>query len=194
MIGSFVVAVLVFFSVIVVGWPAIMDYIKLLTSYLTKEHGHGSYPESMQNLRAVAQYLVSYSWARTLWLGLISLVLAAVLLLNASSGSNAESAAIQWIGNFVSGILIAPHFNAHDLTIVIVPVAFALKIFGDPVPAWLISSIVALGVYPLIALATGNILPPIVPVVLLAVLFFCVRRVRMVVNATDQPDKAMVST
>jgi hypothetical protein len=193
-IASFAVAALAFSSVVVVGWPAILDYIQLLTTYVTKEHGYGSYPESMQNLRAVAQYLVPYSWAPTLWFGLIAPVIAGLFLLNSSTGTYPRDTAVQWIGNLIAGILIAPHFNAHDLAILIVPAAFALKIFGEPVPTWLISSIMAVGVYPLIALAAGNVLPPVVPVVLLGVLFFCVRSVRTVAHSSDQRDKAIIST
>lgn len=177
-IASLAVTTLAVSSIVVVGWPAILDYMNLLTTYLTKEHGYGSYPESMQNLRAVAQYLVSYSWALKLWLVLVAPVVAAMFFLNARTGTDPKFATVQWIGNFIASVLVVPHFNAHDLAILIIPAAFALKIFGDPVPSWLIALMIATGVYPLVALATGNFLPPLVPVALLVILFFCARKVR----------------
>jgi hypothetical protein len=173
------------YSVMLVGWPAILEYIKLLNTYMTKEHGYGSYPESMQNLRAVAQYLVSYSWTAQLWIALIVPVVAGLCLLNAKLGADPTIAEVQWIGNFIAGVLIVPHFNAHDLAILIIPTAFALKHFGEPVPSWLILLVIAIGIYPLVALATGNHLPPLVPVVLSVILFWCVGFVRRVFAHTD---------
>jgi len=177
-IASIAAAALAVYSVVLVGWPAILEYIKLLNTYMTKEHGYGSYPESMQNLRALAQYLVSYSWAAPLWIALIVPVVAGLCLLNAKLGDDPNIAEVQWIGNFIAGVLIAPHFNAHDLAILIIPTAFALKHFGEPVPSWLILLVIPLGIYPLVALASGNHLPPLVPVVLSVILFRCVSFVR----------------
>jgi hypothetical protein len=171
------VAALASVSIVIVGWPAILEYIKLLTTYLTKEHGYGSYPESMQNLRAVAQYLVPYSWAPKLWLVLVAAVVPGIVLLNGRTDTESNFTVPRWIGNFVAAVLVAPHFNAHDLAVLIIPAALALKLFGDPVPTWLISLLIAIGVYPVLALATGNLLPPLVPAVLLLILFSCVRAV-----------------
>jgi len=185
LIASIMATALAVYSVMLVGWPAILEYIKLLNTYMTKEHGYGSYPESMQNLRAVAQYLVSYSWTAQLWIALIVPVVAGLCLLNAKLGADPTIAEVQWIGNFIAGVLIVPHFNAHDLAILIIPTAFALKHFGEPVPSWLILLVIAIGIYPLVALATGNHLPPLVPVVLSVILFWCVGFVRRVFAHTD---------
>jgi len=180
--------------VALVGWQAILEYMNLLNTYLTKERGYGSYPESMQNLRALAQYIVSYSWAPQLWLALIVPVVAAIFLLNAKLGTDPNIAVVQWIGNFIAAVLITPHFNAHDLAVLIIPTAFALKLFGDPVPSWLILLALAVGIYPLLALAFGNHLPPLVPVVLLVILFCCVRSVRRAVaHSVDRRPDAIVS-
>ncbi len=127
MIASITAAALAVFSVLLVGLPAILEYIKLLNTYMTKEHGYGSYPESMQNLRALAQYLVPYSWAAPLWIALTVPVVAGLCLLNAKLGDDSKIADVQWIGNFVAGVLITPHFNPHDLAVLIVPTAFAFK-------------------------------------------------------------------
>jgi hypothetical protein len=193
-IASATAMALAIFSVVLVGWQAILEYMNLLNTYLTKERGYGSYPESMQNLRALAQYLVSYSWAPKLWFALIVPVVAAIFLLNAKLGTDPNIAAVQWIGNFIAAVLITPHFNAHDLAVLIIPTAFALKLFGDPVPSWLILLALAVGIYPLLALAFGNHLPPLVPVVLLVILFCCVRSVRRAVaHSVDRRPDAIVS-
>jgi hypothetical protein len=187
-IASITATVLAVCSVVLVGWPAILEYMNLLNTYITKERGYGSYPESMQNLRAVAQYLVSYSWAARLWIALIVPVVAAIFLLNAKLDADPNIVAMQWIGNFIAGVLIAPHFNAHDLAVLIIPVAFVLKRFGEPVPSWLNLLVILVGIYPLVVLTFGNHLPPLVPVVLLVILFWCVRSVcRAVAYADDQP-------
>lgn len=177
-IASSVAMLLAVFSIMLVGWPAILQYFDLLNTYLTKERGYGSYPESMQNLRALAQYLVPYSWAPALWLALVVPVAAATYLLNTQVSTDPKIDILQWIGNFLAGVLITPHFNAHDLAILIIPAAFALKFFGEPVPRWVIVLLLAVGIYPLVALALGNVLPPMVPVVLLFVFFWCVQSVR----------------
>src|SRR5262245_46481832 len=177
-IASIVALALAAFSILLVGWPAILQYFDLLTTYLTKERAYGSYPESMQNLRALAQYLVPYSWAPALWLALLAPVVTGTFLLNMQANADPKIDILQWIGNFLAGVLITPHFNAHDLAILIIPAALALKFFGEPVPRRVIVLLLALGVYPLIVLAAGNVLPPMVPVVLSFVFFWCVQSVR----------------
>jgi hypothetical protein len=192
-IASITATLLAVCSVILVGWPAILDYFNLLTTYMIKERGYGSYPESMQNLRALAQYLVTYSWAARLWIALVVPVVAALFLLNSKLGTDPNVAQVQWIGNFIAGVLIAPHFNTHDLAVLIIPTAFALKRFGDPVPSWLILLVILIGIYPLVALTFGNRLPPLVPVVLSVILFWCVKAVRQAAAyADDQPQGAKV--
>jgi len=100
---------------------------------------------------------------------------------------------VPWIGNFIAGVLIAPHFNAHDLAVLIIPAAFAVKRFGDPVPCWLSSLVILVGIYPLVALTFGNQLPALVPVVLSVILFWCVKAVRQAAAyADDQPQGAKV--
>lgn len=193
-IASTTAMALAVFSIVLVGWPAIVEYMNLLNTYLTKERGYGSYPESMQNLRALAQYLVSYSWAPQLWFALIVPVVAAIFLLNAKLGTDPNIAVVQWIGNFIAAVLITPHFNAHDLAVLIIPTAFALKLFGEPVRSWLILLVIGVGIYPLLALVFGNHLPPMVPVVLLVIVFWCVHSVRRATaHSGDRRRDAIVS-
>jgi Glycosyltransferase family 87 len=173
-IASITVTALAAFSVILVGWAAIHQYLILLQTYLVAERGHGSYPEAMHNLRALAQYAVPFSWSRYLWVALLLLVIAATFILNAQQRTSPKMTAVQWIGNFVAGVLIAPHLYPHDLAILIIPAAFSLKMFQEAVPLWLIFVMIAVGVYPVLPLAFGEHMPPLVPLTLLVIFFQCV--------------------
>jgi Glycosyltransferase family 87 len=177
-VASVTVILLSLCSVALVGFSGIIQYVQLLTGYLTKEQGHGSYPETMQNLRALVQYTVPFYWAPKIWLLLIVPVVAATVLLNVRPGTDPSTNSVQWIGNFSASVLIAPHLNAHDLAVLIIPTAFALKLFGDPVPNWLVLLLVGLGIYPLLPLVVGNHLPPMVPLFLLIIFIWSVRYVR----------------
>ena|SRR5918993_187442 len=168
------VTALAAFSLLLVGWAAIHQYLILLRTYLMSERGYGSYPEAMHNLRALAQYAVPFSWSRYLWVMLLLLVAAATFTLNAQRRTNPKMTAIQWIGNLVAGVLIAPHLYPHDLAILIVPTAFSVKMFQDAMPLWLISVMIAVGVYPVLPLAFEEPMPPLVPLTLLVIFFQCV--------------------
>lgn len=177
-IASTTVMALMIVSVMLVGWSGVEQYVSLIGTYLTIERGYGSYPEAMHNLRALAQYAVPFPWSRYLGLTLTVCVIAAAFLLNRLRHTDPRIVALQWIGNFIAGILITPHLYPHDLAILIVPTAIALKLFGDGVPARLILLLIALGFYPLLTLMSGHRLPPLLPVTFLVILGFCVRFVR----------------
>jgi hypothetical protein len=173
-IASITVTALAAFSVILVGWAAIHQYLILLQTYLVAERGYGSYPNAMHNLRALAQYAVPFSWSRYLWVALLLLVIAATFILNAQQRTSPKMSAVQWIGNFVAGVLLAPHLYPHDLAILIIPTAFSLKMFQEAVPLWLILVMIVVGVYPVLPLAFGENMPPLVPLVLLLIFSHCV--------------------
>jgi len=173
-----VVAALTFSSVIIVGWVGIEQYLSLIGTYLSIERGYGSYPEAMHNLRALAQYVVPFPWSRYFGLTLTGCVIAAAFLLNRRIHGDPRIVAVQWIGNFVAGVLITPHLYPHDLAILIVPTAFAFKLYGADVPARIILLLIATGIYPLLALMSAHRLPPLLPVVFLVILGLCVRSVR----------------
>ena len=177
-IASTTVIALMIVSVMLVGWAGIEQYFSLIGTYLTIERGYGSYPEAMHNLRALAQYAVPFPWSRYFGLTLAGCVVAAAFLLNRPLCSDPRMIALQWIGNFVAGVLITPHLYPHDLAILIVPTAFAVKLYGDPVPARLVLVLIAMGFYPLLGLMSDHRLPPLVPLTLLVILGFCVRLVR----------------
>jgi glycosyl transferase family 87 len=172
------VIALVLISWLLVGSSGIVQYVDLLTGYLTKKEGHGSYPESMQNLRALVQYAAPFQWVPYLWFALVLPIVALIFLLNARLCTEPKTNAVQWIGNFAASVLIAPHFNGHDLAVLMIPTAFALKLCGDPVPLSLILIVLGIGIYPLLALVTADRAPPMVPLVILIIFCWSVWSVR----------------
>jgi hypothetical protein len=156
-IASMVVAALITGSVIIVGWVGIEQYLSLIGTYLSIERGYGSYPEAMHNLRALAQYVVPFPWSRYFGLTLTGCVIAAAFLLNRPLHRDPRNVALQWIGNFIAGVLITPHLYPHDLAILIVPTAFAVKLYGAAVPARVILLLIAMGIYPLLALMSAHV-------------------------------------
>lgn len=177
-IGSTVVVALIIVSLTIVGRAGVEQYLSLIGTYLTIERGYGSYPEAMHNLRALAQYLVPFPWSRYFGLALTGCVIVAAFLLNRRLHPDPRIVAVQWIGNFVAGVLITPHLYPHDLAILIVPTAFAITLYGSAVPARVILLLIAMGVYPLLALMSGHRLPPFLPIGFLVILGLCVRWVR----------------
>jgi hypothetical protein len=188
-IASTVVVALIIGSITIVGWVGIEQYLSLIGTYLTIERGYGSYPEAMHNLRALAQYIVPFPWSRYLGLTLTGCVIAAAFLLNRRRHGDPRIVAVQWIGNFVAGILITPHLYPHDLAILIVPTTFAVKLYGSPMPTRVILSLIVMGIYPLLALMSGHRLPPLLPVGFLVILGLCVRLVRQsAVDCSQMPN------
>ncbi len=184
-IASAVIAALIMGSILIVGWVGIEQYFSLIGTYLTIERGYGSYPEAMHNLRALAQYVVPFPWSRYFGLTLTGCAIAAAFLLNRPLRRDPQIVALQWIGNFVAGVLITPHLYPHDLAILIVPTAFAVTLYGAFVPARIILLLIAMGIYPLLALMSAHRLPPLLPVGFLLILGLCVRSVRQSVVARN---------
>jgi hypothetical protein len=170
-VAALTIVALAVLSYSMVGYSGIAQYLALLTDYLTKKSGNGSYPEYMQNLRALIQYTTPFEWVSYLWLLLTLPILAMTFFLNAKLCTNSTTRALQWLGNFAAMILIAPHLNGHDLAVLIIPTAFAVKLFGSPVPFGLVLILLGIAIYPLLSLAIGNHAPPLVPMILLIV--FC---------------------
>ena len=174
-VATMVVASLCVFSVILVGTEGISEYLRLLKFYGTTESGFGSYPRDMHNLRALVQYLVPFAYAPYLWLLLAAPVALGTMWLNAHASSSEAADAFVWIGNFFAIMLLTPHLYPHDLSLLIVPSALILKLRGEQGSALVPVSLVILGILPILPLALGTYLPPIVPLILLAGFFWCLR-------------------
>jgi hypothetical protein len=95
--------------------------------------------------------------------------------LNARASSSEAADAFVWIGNFLAIMLLTPHLYPHDLSLLIVPNALILKLRGEQGSALVPVSLVILGILPILPLALGIYLPPIVPLILLAGFFWCLR-------------------
>ena len=136
------------------------------------------------SLRAIwrqAPPLLSGSLQAGVWQTIFQKAIAFVMILSAGLllfAALTVIVAVQWIGNFVAGVLITPHLYPHDLAILIVPTAFAVKLYGAVVPARVILLLIAMGIYPLLALMSAHRLPPLLPVGFLLILGLCVRSVR----------------
>jgi hypothetical protein len=128
----------------------------------------------MHNLRALVQYYVPFSYARYIWLALVVLIAAFTMWLNANPHSDARNTSILWIGNFLAMMLITPHFYPHDLVLMIVPSAFILKIYDAPIPWFVPSLLILVGVIPVLVLAVGNQVPPVMPMIFLVGYFLCI--------------------
>jgi hypothetical protein len=76
----------------------------------------------------------------------------------------------EWITILVGLILVTPHLHSHDLLLLIVPTAYALKWAGDTVLPLLSLALVGIGILPLINTVAYSHLPPLLPIALLMVL------------------------
>ena len=68
-------------------------------------------------------------------------------------------------------ILLTPHFHDHDLTLMVIPTAFILKLYGKVVPSYVSLSLVIIGLLPLLRSTLNVPLLPIMPVIF-SILFF----------------------
>jgi len=178
-------------SITLVGLPGISEYLELLKFYGTAERGFGSYPEHMHNLRALVQYFVPFAYARYVWLAFILPIAGLTMWLNARAGNEAGNAAFLWIGNFLAVMLLTPHLYGHDLVLMIVPSAYILKICRDPIPWFVPSALMVVGVLPVLPLAIGTPVPPLIPVIFLATFLACLWSVWK--GATAQANSAAAS-
>ena len=69
----------------------------------------------------------------------------------------------------IAVLLVAPHLHTHDLTLLIIPVAFFLQQCGKQVPAAYGFFTILLAVLPFLNLVSVRPLSPLIPLVLLLV-------------------------
>jgi hypothetical protein len=120
-------------------------------------------PERMHNLRALVHYFIAGAWQEYVWYGLTLIVIG----LTARDGYRIHGRELvsptTWIRILISLILIAPHLHDHDLTLLILPAAFLLKLGGEDVPPWVAVTLVVAGFLPLLNTMAFPLLPPLVP-------------------------------
>ena len=166
---SAVIAALGTLSLIAVGTDGLVAYLEVSRRAAVGDEYLHVQPEGMHNLRALTHFFVPQPWRDVVWwsgtIGLGALILAETSMARKSNGV----ALIPWDIVLFCLILMTPHLHTHDLTLLAVPAAFALKQAGDAVPAKLAAELVMLGVFPLINTVAYPYLPPLVPIALLTI-------------------------
>ena len=118
-------AVLIFVSLLMVGWQGAIDYIKLMPKVATWENQYGVFPSQMHNLKAFF-YLVFGSDQKGFIitaLALTSLGLFTLLVLSWKGKWDPSSYLfdLKFSVLIMVTLLISPHLNTHDLTLWIIP-------------------------------------------------------------------------
>jgi hypothetical protein len=132
-------------------------------------------PEGMHNLRALAYYFFPAEFTNYAWWGMSIGVLAAVARCCLKAVADDDEIRQGWIKLFVGIALLTPHFHDHDLTLMAVPTALALKSYGEPVPPSLSVVLIVLGLLPLLRRTVYVPLFPIMPIIFVALLFMDLR-------------------
>ena len=165
-------------SVLLVGWDGISEYFRIARRFGGLQSDLGTNPQDMHNLRALVHYALPAPLIIPAWIGAAMLVAGGVLLLNTKVRADEVGAASQWVGNFSAIVLLSPHLHSHDLALLIPAHAFILKTCQHSIPASVSSSLLALGIFPLLPWIFGTSLPPVMPLVFLIGFVGCVLLVR----------------
>jgi hypothetical protein len=130
----------------------------------------------MHNLRALAYFFFAPPWRDFIWWVATLAVMVLIFVRSRPIDGFAAISADRWVSILMGCLLVAPHLHSHDLTLLIVPAAFALKRQGDSVPPTVALALVVIGILPLINTVAYPHLPPLLPIVLLVVLAAELRR------------------
>jgi len=127
-------------------------------------------PERMHNLRALTYFFFPAPWKDYIWwISTVAGIALVTLISRARDGVDGMSLR-QWTIILAALILVTPHLHDHDLTLLIVPLAFYLKRAGDVVKPAVALTLVGLGMLSLINTMAYPHLPPLVPIALLSFL------------------------
>lgn len=171
-----VVLVLGLVSYFTLGPAGLRDYFSVSQRAMAGDADLSIQPERMHNLRALAYFLAAPGWRDYLWYALTLVAVAAVALQCRRPLGFAAGAYAAWVKILLGLILIAPHLHDHDMTLLILPSAFILKLGGEEVPPWAALTLVGAGVLPLINTLAFPHLPPLIPLAGLAYLLCGWRR------------------
>jgi hypothetical protein len=133
-------------------------------------------PEGMHNLRALAHYFVAPPWRDYIWWSATLAALAYIFFRSRASAVSGRISDTGWISILLAGVLVAPHLHSHDLTLLLLPIAFVLKRAGETVPPLLCLGLVTIGILPLINTMAYPTLPPLAPIALLVFMAWNSRR------------------
>jgi hypothetical protein len=171
-----VIAVLCVVSLAAVGAEGVRGYLELSRRAAAGEDFLHIQPEGMHNLRALTYFFFAPPWRDFIWWTATLAVMALIFVRSRASDGFGGISPVRWISILVGCLLVAPHLHSHDLTLLIVPAAFALKWQGDSVPPPVSLALVGIGILPLINTVAYPHLPPLLPIALLVVLAAELRR------------------
>jgi Glycosyltransferase family 87 len=166
-----VVVALFLLSYGLVGQKGMKDYLTLTGQAITRKDIFRDYPERMHNLRALVYFLFPLRWRDYVWWGASVVGFVSFVRLCRIIPKDDPSLAVKWIKIFLAIMLLTPHFHDHDLTLMIIPTAFILKLYGKIVPSYVSLSLVVIGLLPLLRSTLNVPLLPVMPIIF-TVLFF----------------------
>jgi hypothetical protein len=146
-------------SLVVIGIDGIWGYVDLARRATGTEAIFHIEHNKMQNLRGLAYSLFPSPLRDFVWIALSLSVLLSVMTVRDS-----------WPHIVIATLLVAPHLHEQDLALLIVPVAFLLKMVEDEPPPWLAAGVTGLGMLSLFNMVFE--LPPLAPGILLLCLMF----------------------
>jgi hypothetical protein len=158
-------------SLSVIGPEGMRQYLLASRQAISAEsyfpHMRPEQPERMHNLRALAYYFFAAPWRDYVWWIFTLLALAGAALNERVLESNDRSSPRRWVITLCLLILATPHLHDHDVTLLIVPTAFALKWTGGVISGSVALVLSVLGVLPLINAIGYPHFPPLLPIALL---------------------------
>jgi hypothetical protein len=169
-------------SLFIIGLEGLDDYFTVSRLGMSGEEfmhiKRAEQPERMHNLRALTYFFFAapgryYIW----WIATVSVTAFVILISRAQDGVEGISLR-QWTSILAAMILVTPHLHDHDLTLLIVPMAFYLKRDGDVVRPAVALAFVGLGMLSLINTVAYPHLPPLLPLVLVIFLILEQRQVQ----------------
>jgi hypothetical protein len=162
-VAAMVIGTLCLVSYAAVGLEGVRGYFALSQRAMAGDDFLHIQPERMHNLRALVHYFIAGAWREYVWYGLTLIVIG----LTARDGYRIHERELVspsiWIRILISLILVAPHLHDHDLTLLILPAAFLLKLGSEDVPPWVALTLVVAGFLPLLNTMAYPLLPPLVP-------------------------------
>ena len=154
-------------SFLAVGKDGIQAYVALTRLAAAGDAVLHIQPEGMQNLRALAIFFFTSSWEDGIYWGATLLLIGFIVLRSIEPARLDQEVHLRWIVILLASILIAPHFHIHDLTLLIIPTAFLLKLGGNFPRPQVVFVLVLIGTIPLINTVARQSLPPLFPILAL---------------------------
>ena len=154
-----------------VGGGGIKQFVGILGESAAGNNLLRIHPERMHNLRALVYFLFPLRWRDYVWWAASLALFVFLVRLCRRIPKDDASVAVKWIKICLAMILLTPHFHDHDLTLMVIPTAFILKLYGKVVPSYVSLSLVIIGLLPLLRSTLNVPLLPIMPVIF-SILFF----------------------